>query len=78
MKTKIKEDIFICSFNHNAFFNAVYLNAKESMLEDRTIGDIVEKYQENPFRFNVAVFDGYEIEPKAEAPYVAGKLKTST
>ena len=75
MKTKIKRISLFVVLITMLFFNAVYLNAKESMLEDRTIGDIVEKYQENPFRFNVAVFDGYEIEPKAEAPYVAGKLK---
>jgi uncharacterized protein YkwD len=75
VKTKIKRISLFVVLITMLFFNAVYLNAKESMLEDRTIGDIVEKYQENPFRFNVAVFDGYEIEPKAEAPYVAGKLK---
>jgi len=51
------------------FSNAVYLNAEESMLETRTIGDIVENYQKNPFRYKVSVFSGYEIEPKSEAPY---------
>ncbi|NLI58321.1 MAG: dockerin [Clostridium sp.] len=76
MKSKVKLTLVFVILITMFFSNAVYLNAEESMLETRTIGDIVKNYQKNPFRYKVSVSDGYEIEPKSEAPYAAGKLKS--
>ncbi|TYQ18396.1 UNVERIFIED_CONTAM: dockerin type I repeat protein [Acetivibrio alkalicellulosi] len=59
-----------------AFFNTVCLNAAESMLEDRTIEDIVENYQKNTFPLSRITSVDYEIEPSAQAPHVAGKVKS--
>jgi hypothetical protein len=69
MKSKVKLTLAFVILITMFFSNAVYLNAEESMLETRTIGDIVKNYQKNPFRYKVSVFSGYEIEPKSEAPY---------
>ena len=69
MNTKLKRISLFVILITMVFFNVFYLNAEESMLETRTIGDIVENYQKNPFRYKVSVFSGYEIEPKSEAPY---------
>lgn len=76
MNTKLKRISLFVILITMVFFNVFYLNAEESMLEARTIEDIVEKYEEKPFRYMVSVSDGYEIEPKYKAPYVAGKLKS--
>ncbi|HPD00223.1 MAG TPA: dockerin type I domain-containing protein [Acetivibrio sp.] len=75
MKIKVKETFFVLVLIAVVFCNTVYSNASENMLEYRTIDDIVECYQRNPFRINVSVSDPYEIEPNAEPPYVAGSLK---
>ncbi|HPT91159.1 MAG TPA: dockerin type I domain-containing protein [Acetivibrio sp.] len=75
MKVKFKETFLVLILLAVVFCNTVYSNAAESMLETRTIDDIVESYQRNPFRINVSVSDVYEIQPNAEPPYVAGSLK---
>lgn len=75
MKIKVKETFLIFVLIAVVFCNTVYSNASENMLEYRTIDDIVECYQRNPFRSNVSVSDPYEIESNAKPPYVAGSLK---
>ncbi|NLU27137.1 MAG: dockerin, partial [Hungateiclostridium thermocellum] len=76
MKVKLKGTFLLLILIAVLLFNTVCSSAAESVLQDRTINDIVKRYQNNPFRINVSVSDIYEIEPKAEPPYVAGKLKS--
>jgi len=76
MKVKLKGTFLLLILIAALLFNTVCSSAAESVLQDRTIDDIVKRYQNNPFRINVSVSDIYEIEPKAEPPYVAGKLKS--
>ena len=49
MKSKVKLTLVFVILITMFFSNAVYLNAKESMLETRTIGDIVKNYQKIHF-----------------------------
>jgi len=74
MKVKLKGTFLLLILIAALLFNTVCSSAAESVLQDRTIDDIVKRYQNNPFRINVSVSDIYEIEPKAEPPYVAGNL----
>ncbi len=52
--------------------NAQYTS---SSLKDRTIEEIIQKYKEAPFDFDMYKSVEYDVEPSAKAPYNAGKVK---
>jgi len=64
MKVKLKGTFLLLILIAALLFNTVCSSAAESVLQDRTIDDIVKRYQNNPFRINVSFLTYMKLSPK--------------